>query len=207
MFTGEMQIKPRTAEPGDVCVLLEPAEDEIAMLRQLQASLQSLCGGRPHERVHLTCQRFELGEERLLPDIIQRLRTDLATIQPFPITAVSLVQVQHQFWQSWLLRWRIQVTSDVQRFAQLVQDGLAAAGVTPHFLHTAGWMPTLVTALEAIPKVDTDHHLSDVTFPQYLFTGRQVVLSKIIGRRRFEILETIHLHYWTKSRLPFQGLR
>jgi hypothetical protein len=188
-----MQTKPRTAEPGDVCVLLEPTEDEIAMLRQLQASLQSLFGGRPHERVHLTCQRFELREERLLPDIIQRLRTGLATIKPFPITAVSLVQVQHQFWRSRLLRWHIQVTSDVQRFAQLVKDSLAAAGVTPHFSPAFGWVPTVVTALEAIPKVDTDHHLGDVTFPQYLFTGRQVVLSKIIGQRQFEILETIRL--------------
>ena len=53
---------PRVARPGDVCVLLEPAEDEIADLRQRQAALQARFGGCPHERVHLTCQRFELQD-------------------------------------------------------------------------------------------------------------------------------------------------
>jgi hypothetical protein len=156
-------------------------------------SLQSLFGGRLHERVHLTCQRFELQEERLLPGVVARLRTNLAAIQPFPITASSLIQIPHSFWQSRLLRWRIQVTSDVRRLAQSVEDGLVAVGVNPHFPYTSGWVPTRVTALEAVPEVDLDRYLSDMPFPQHLFTGRQVVLSKIVGWRQFEILETIQL--------------
>jgi hypothetical protein len=193
-----MQTKPRTARPGDVCVLLEPAGDEIAKLHQLQMSLQCLFGGRPHERVHLTCQRFELREERLLPELVHRLRTNLVAIQPFPITASSLAPSEHRFWQSRLLRWHIQVTTDVRRFARRVEDGLVATGVTPHFPQASGWVPTRVTALEAIPRGDLDSRLSDLVFPQHLFTGRQVVVSKIIGQRQFEILETIRLsdnHY------------
>ena len=203
-----MQTEPRRARPGDVCVLLEPAEDEIPSLRQLQMSLQTLFGGRPHERVHLTCQRFELREERLWPDIVQHLRTHLAAIQPFPITADSLVLFESRFWQSRLLRWRIQVTPDVRRFTRLVENGLVAAHVAPprllrpvtgssvgtlHFSPPSGWVPTLVTALEAIPRANLDRHLSEIAFPQHLFTGRQVVVSKIIGERQFDILETIQL--------------
>jgi hypothetical protein len=185
--------EPRTARPGDICVLLEPAEDEITELRQLQMSLQSLYGGRLHERVHLTCQRFELGDGQVLPDIVQRLGDSIAALQPFHITASSLVEMEHPFWQTRLLRWRIQVTDDVRRFVQLVERGLVAGGVRPHFSYTSGWVPTLVTALEAIPKLDLEHPPAGIPFPQYLFTGRQVRLSKIVGRRQFEILATIPL--------------
>ena len=188
-----MPTEPRTARSGDVCVLLEPAEDGAAAVRKLQMSLQSVFGGRPHERVHLTCQRFEVGQERLNHDLVQHLRSNLAAIQPFAVTAGSLVQVESRFWQSRLLRWRILVTTDVRRFGRLVEDGLVATGVAPHFPHSSGWVPTHVTALEAIPSVDLDRHLSRQHFPQHLFTGRQVVLSKIIGPRQFDILETIQL--------------
>ncbi|MCP4541418.1 MAG: hypothetical protein GY832_30175 [Chloroflexi bacterium] len=185
--------KPRTARPGDICVLLEPVGDEITKLRQLQMSLQSLYGGRLHERVHLTCQRFELQDEQGLSDIVQHLEINLATIRPFPLTANSLAQIKSQFWRTRLLRWRIRVTDDVRRFAQLVEEGLIAAGTSPHFSHASGWVPTLITALEAILKVDFEHRPTDTTFPQYLFTGRQVVLSRIAGRRQFEILKIIQL--------------
>ncbi len=186
---------PRAAVPGDVCLLLEPAEDETARLGELQTYLQSLFGGRAHEHVHLTCQRFELREQQLLPDVIQHLSTNLAAIQPFPIIASSLVAMEHRFWQLRLLRWQIQVSSDVRRFARLVEDGLEAAGATPHFSFASGWVPTLVTALEAIPKVDLDRCPSELAFPQYLFTGQRVVLSEIVGQRQFKLLETIQLRF------------
>jgi len=186
-------MKIRTARPGDICVLLEPTEAEFAQLRQLQIALQSLFGGRPHQRVHLTCQRFVLQEVRLLPDIIQHMKANLATIQPFPITAISLSTSEHHFWQSRLLRWHIKITNDVRRFVRLVEDGLTAVEISPHFPQAEGWMPTRVTALEAIPGEDLDSRLSVTEFPQHLFTGRQVILSKIIGPRQFEILETIQL--------------
>jgi hypothetical protein len=68
-----------------------------------------------------------------------------------------------------------------------------AAEVTPHFPQVDGWVPTLVTALEEIPRGDLEPRLSVIEFPQHLFTGRQVIFSKIIGQRQFEILETIQL--------------
>jgi hypothetical protein len=183
----------RTAQPGDVCVLLEPAEEEVADLRQRQVALQARFGGRPHERVHLTCQRFELPDGRLLPDLIRHLRRALVAVRPFLIVAVSLVEAYHRFWGSRLLRWCIQGSDDLRRFEGIVEDALVAAGVRPHFSVTSGWEPTLVTALEAIPEVDLDRHPGDVSLPHHLFVARQVVLSRIKGRREFEILETIEL--------------
>jgi hypothetical protein len=184
---------PRIARPGDVCVLLEPAEDEIADLRQRQAALQARFGGRPQERVHLTCQRFELQDERLQTDLIRLLRSGLAVVRPFPIVAVSLVQLEHPFWRSRLLRWRIQPSDDLRRLGRIVERALGAVGIRPHFSSASGWEPTLLTALDGIPEVDLERYRDDILFPHHLFTARRVVLSRIRGYRQFEILGTIRL--------------
>lgn len=183
----------RVAEPGDICILLEPTEDEIADVRELQLSLQSLFGGHPHERVHLTCQRFELPDPARLTDVIHRLRSSLLPVQPIPIVAISFVQMESRFWGSRLLRWLIQGSSDLQRFGRLVEASLVTTGAFPHFRYTSGWEPTLVTALEEIPGLNPSDILDNIVFPQFLFTARQAVLSRIVGRRQFEILDTIQL--------------
>jgi len=179
--------RPRIARPGDVCVLVEPAEDEITGLRQRQAALQARFGGRPHERVHLTCQRFELQDEHPLPDLIRLLRSGLVVVRPFSLVAVSLVQLESPFWRSRLLRWCIQSSDDLRRLGRIVERTLAAVDIAPHFSLASGW----VTALDGIPEVDLERNLDDIPFPHHLFTARRVVLSRIRGYRQFEILETI----------------
>jgi hypothetical protein len=186
-------VRQRTAQPGDVCVLLEPAEGEIDELRQRQVALQARFGGRPHERVHLTCQRFELPDEGLLLGLIEHLRRALVAVRSFPIVAVSLVQSYHRFWGSRLLRWRIQASGELRRLGIIVEDTLVDVGIRPHFAVASGWVPTVVTALEAIPEVDLDRQPQGVSFPHHLFVVRRVVLSRIRTRGEFEILDTIRL--------------
>jgi hypothetical protein len=186
--------KQGCAKPGDVCVLVLPEPDDADRLRQLQMSLQSVFGGTLHEPVHLTCQRFRMAHDDPLPGIIQNLEATLAIVPPVSVVAASVVQVEHPFWQSSLLRWRIEATDEVRRLATAIEDGLVAAGITPHFPRDSGWAPTLVTALEGItPEEDLDHRPSKDLFPLYLFTGRWVVLSRILGRREFEILWAMQL--------------
>jgi hypothetical protein len=184
----------RTAEPGDVCVLLIPSQDEAERLGRLQASLQLIFGGVPHKLVHLTCQRFEMADDHPLPQVIQHLQVGLSTVSPVSIIADSVVHFESRFWQSSLLRWRIDATDEVRRLATAIEDGLVAARTPPHFPRDSGWVPTLVTALEGVtPRGDPDHQLSRNLFPVHLFTGRWVVLSRILAQREFELLWAMQL--------------
>jgi len=177
--------------PGDICILAEPSPGEIAEIRQRQRALQTLFGGRLHERVHLTCQRFALPDESILPQIIECLDARLATLPPFPLTSVSLVAVDAPFWQTRLLRWQIEVTEDLRNLSAQIRKGLAAINVTPHFRTASS---RLVTALEDVSAFNPVCESKDVTFPQYLFTVHQIVLSKILAPREFEILATIQIY-------------
>jgi hypothetical protein len=189
-----MTSRQRTARPGDVCVLLVPGPDEVERLQQMQASLQSVFGGTPHQPVHLTCQRFEMAHDDPLPDIVQHLKARLGVVPPVSVIADSVVRVEHPFWRSSLLRWRIRVTDEVRHLVKTIEAGLVAARITPHFPLGSGWVPTLVTALEGIPPgKDLDRHLGEDPFPLDLFTGRWVVLSRILEQREFEILWAMQL--------------
>ena len=132
----------RTARPGDVCVLLEPGEEEVHALRQRQAALQARFGGRPHARVHLTCQRFELPERVPPADLIQRLAKRLAGMSPTPIIATSLVQFESPFWGTRLLRWRIEPTDPLRRFQATLEAALASLGIAPHYPSGVNWEPS-----------------------------------------------------------------
>ena len=189
-MSGEL----RTAEPGDVCVLLIPRQDEAERLRRLQLSLQLILGRVSHEPVHLTCQRFKVVHDAPLPGIIQHLEARLAAIPPVSVVANSVIQFEHPFWQSSLLRWRIEATDEVSRRSAAIEDGHLAGGITPHFPRDSGWAPALVTAREGItPLEDLDHQLNKNLFPLYLFTGRWVVLSRIQAQREFELLWAMQL--------------
>jgi hypothetical protein len=189
-----MNDKKRTARPGDICVLLVPGQDEADRLQRMQTSLQLVFGGAPHQPVHLTCQRFDMAHDHPVSDIIQYLEARLATVRPVPLVAVSMIQIEHRFWQSRLLRWRIRVTDRLQHLVTAIEDGLVAARIAPHYPRDSGWMPTLVTALEGVlPEEEPERRLSEEVFPLHLFTGRRVVLSRILGHREFEILWTEEL--------------
>jgi hypothetical protein len=179
----------RTARPGDICILLEPAQDGTSFLHERQLALQALFGGRPHETVHLTCQRFD-ARGQTESHIIQRLRTAFAAIRPFPIIAASLVQFYSPFWETHLLRWSIQNTTAFQRCRTVIQSTLTELGITAHYPPER--VP-LVTALEDIPAVSLDDHLRGMVFPHQLFIARQVVLSRIKGPREFDVLDRLTL--------------
>ncbi|MEA3308752.1 MAG: hypothetical protein U9Q70_04470 [Chloroflexota bacterium] len=184
-----MKFKPRTAQAGDVCVLLEPRESERVRLRQLQEGLPARFGGRPHRNVHFTTQRFLLSDKTSLSPLVVALQSALLDFPPFRVVAEGLRAAQHAFWGTCLLRWRIRNSEPLEDFLHIVDATLLAQRVTPHFPSAVGWRPTLVTALEGVTECD----VALASAPSHLFTASRVVLSQIRGRDDFKILAVIQL--------------
>ena len=186
----------RLAQPGDMFVLLEPSAQEAICLRQRQLALQARFGGQPHELVHLTCQRFTLGDESRVNGVIDRV-VGLHTQPPLDLVAISLIQFEHAFWGSRLLRWQVRVTDELHCFCRLVDDILTQAGATVHYPWSTSWENKSVTALENVPPVDLDSSLAETEYPHQLFDVCQVVLSRIADQSVFEILAQARL--WTQK--------
>ncbi|MGD2179011.1 MAG: hypothetical protein PVG71_14450 [Anaerolineae bacterium] len=186
----------RTAEPGDVCVLVEPTGDDVSEVRRQQRELQGVLGGRIHEPVHLTVQRFRLGDGRPWQELMRHLLTELGALRSFSVVAVSLAQMEHPFWGSRLLRWRIGATAGLRAFCKAVEGLLFERGIVPHFPLEGGWEPQYVTALEEIEAGELDGRRDVLRFPCRLFEARRVVLSRVEGQRRFRTLGESGLEGW-----------
>ena len=181
------------AQSGDICILLEPAQEEISGLRRLQRLLQAQYGGRPQQRIHFTGQRFAPGGVEQLGQIVDALQERVASLPPFPVHATSLVLAAHPFWGFYVLRWDLRICRAMQAFSSLVETALAEAGARPHYPSGGDWNPH-VTALEAIPE--TAHVLAangNAPSNRYLYTGRRLVLSQVQPGKQFAIVHTLPL--------------
>jgi len=181
------------ARSGDVCVLLGPVGEDVVDLRHRQRKLQERFGGRIHRPVHLTCQRFRLRRHRRrhrrpVDDVIQSMMEELTGVDPFPILADSLALMEHQFWQSRLLRWRVQSTLELRSFSSRLERVLSWEGIRPHFPSERGWLPRYVTALEGVLERGVGAAEDALPLPYRLFCARRLVFSVIEQGKRFRII-------------------
>ena len=172
--------------------MLEPNVEDMPGIHQLQTSLQMQVGGRIHRRVHLTCQRFSIEDGASTKALVRQLAARIAPLPPIPVRAGAFVVMESVFWKTRLLRWQIQVTEEMRRLLTAIEAGLASAGVQPHYRVVEVARSMLVTALEDLPE-EVNLRPAKEGLPLSLFTGRRVVLSRIVGQRRFEILATLPL--------------
>lgn len=176
----------RSARPGDFCVLLVPKEGDAIPAIQIQRDLQDFFGGRPVNPVHVTCDRFELHDQRLLEKIAIRLKHQAKLLPPIPLSAFSVKTIESDFRGGYILKWLVYLNDPLRQWINFVDDTLDAVGVR-RFYSSLGDM-RIVTALESIEEIDTGPFLNQATFPQYLFTARQVLLSRILGSGNYEAL-------------------
>ena len=178
------------AQPGDICVIVEPSIRDLPRLRRLQQGLQLHYGGRLQTRIHFTCQRFTPPANGGLQRLLGELRLQLGLLSPVPVTAAALEWAEHPFWQYNVLRWDLSVTAELRHFAGLLEEALLRAGARLHYPRGDGWRPH-VTALERIPAALAEP--VPVSAFHYLYTGNRLVLSRVQPGKRFAILDSIPL--------------
>lgn len=179
----------RSAQVGDVCVLLVPGLEELAALRRTQESLAQAFDGWLTPEVVIACQRFDLPEEQKMPDILAALSRSVAGLPSFPVYSDGLVQFHAPFWQAHVLRWQVQESPEWKDFITNLDAALQSAGVEPHYPHDR---PFTCSAVDLITPVQLEY-APKMTFPRLLFTARQVVFSKVLGLNDFKTLASASL--------------
>ena len=148
---GGRKMIARTIAPlvqlGDIFVLFLPAENEVSSLRQHQLRLQAIFGGH-FEAPHLTCQRFGVADEALVPRLTTQLRGQLASMQPFPLTAAG-VQVLSRGGRS-VVKWQVPMTRAMQRIEETVdREATLHFGASLRLLRAALSLAVLLVVLSA----------------------------------------------------------
>jgi hypothetical protein len=178
----------RSAQPGDICILLRPLVFERKVIRQHQTALQAEFGGTITDDLHLTCQRFEVRSVEALGELGADLHVLAKSSEAMPLTAIHVVPFYSRFRKGHILKIGISITDELRKFTAVLHDALTARGISS--LYRAQSQPTLVTVLENIehfPDGTSFHKL----LPFHLFTARQIALSRINGVDDFELIDSI----------------
>jgi hypothetical protein len=174
----------RSAQPGDICVLLLPEPADLIDIRRRQDRLVKTFGGWIAPEVHITCQRFKSPQARSLDEQVLRLRTVLGRQPAFVVQAARLVQFEAPFWQTHVLRWEIQTTPEFSAFIEGLDAALVEIGFEPHYPHDA---PFTCSALDLLNPVLLDL-APPAEYPLALFRAQRVVFSRVLGLNDFETI-------------------
>lgn len=179
----------RIAQPGDLCILLEPCDPgEIAALQQHQMELQRVYGGQVMEPVHLTSQRFTLEHPQQYQALLDELGRLAERWQAFTVSASGLLPFHSEYRRAHIIKWKILPPDEMMNFSSQLEQILTNIGGTS--LYPPGWVSTLVTALTGIDPACTSEE-PDLLYPQPLFTPGILTVSRIHSPTEFEILEQI----------------
>lgn len=189
----------RTAEAGDICVLLYPDPEERLHLRSEQESLVKVFGGWVVPEPHITLQRFRLDRtqraataalvaDRFRPlnlnNVIESAQDALSRLAPFPVYAGGLTQFLAPFWGTYVLRWQVQRDAGWNQLIRALDDTLRSTGCELHYNHDV--IPTC-SAVDLTRQVKMDEAES-FAFPRQLFTARRVLFTGVLGLNDFETL-------------------
>lgn len=184
--------RPRPAKPGDICILLLPDLNEVPSLRLKQKDLISKYGGKAHETIHLTAQRFDM-DKKSLPEFIYALHQGFDSYPAFSIYAKGLVQIFHPYWNTCLIRWQIQQNEELIKFGEVLESLILLNKSVPHYRAAVGWQPSMVTAVENTRKVGEGKTLEKFDQPKYLFFCKRIVVSEILGLNQFNIIDEFEM--------------
>jgi hypothetical protein len=180
----------RTAQPGDIFILLVPTAQELHLLRQRQSDLAARYGGQVVANPHITCQRFSPNLAEPKSDCVAKLKTKLETIPRFPLYSDRLIQFYAPYWQNMVLRWRVQVTRPFAAFRNKLDRTLARLDCPSHFNRVRH---ASCTAINLEKAIDLQANPAHGEFPTPLFTARECWVSALQEDGQFTILETIKL--------------
>jgi len=180
----------RAAQPGDIFLLLVPSAQELHQFHQWQNELSQRYGGQPVEFIHITCQRFSPGADRLEIPCIEHLTNDLQNTRPFKIFADLLIQFYAPYWHRYVLRWRVQETELYSQFRERLNTILNKINCQSHFDRQRHATCTLLNLDE---KIDLEFNTPKISLPTILFTAKFLWVSKLQDNENFEILKIISL--------------
>jgi hypothetical protein len=183
-----IQKPPRTAQPGDIFLLLLPTSEDLDLLTQEQHRLNTQFGGQLVKPIHITLQRFSPHNSQHPEDCVNTLRKRILAIQSFEVEADALIQFFAPYWQNYVLRWRVKETAAWSSFRDRVKTTLDEINCPSHFHRQRH---ATCTILKLPGKVDLRSPSPEISMP--LFNVREVVISTLKESGNFEVIEKLKL--------------
>jgi len=175
---------PRPAAAGDICVLLAPSRPPsvtgAAFIDQLQADL----GGERVEPLHVTVDRVATDDAAAL---IRSVRDSIGRLRPAPIRVDRLYFLPTQSRGPEIVKLEVGPDPILEEDTNELLVALRRCGL-PSLYPRDRAKPTITTLQRVTRRDSVDADVAE--FPVNLFVADQVIVSRIVGLARYEILDT-----------------
>jgi len=169
----------RSAQPGDIFILLLPEEKTQPVAFPWQRRLQAQYGGQCTQPLHVSLQRFTCADPSYLTAFKNTLQAAISRVKPLSLEGIALQPLFSNFRQNYILKCRLQQNEAINSLAAMISQQLQQHNLTPDF----PWCPELVTVLEDIDRTATDEIL--LHSPETLFVGSTLLLSRVVARNEY----------------------
>ena len=175
---------PRPAAAGDICVLLAPSRPPFvtgaAFIDQLQADL----GGERVEPLHVTVDRVATDDAAAL---IRSVRDSIGRLRPAPIRVDRLYFLPSQSRGPEIVKLEVGPDPILEEDTNELLVVLRRCGL-PSLYPSDRAKPTITTLQRVTRRDSVEADLAEL--PVDLFVADQVIVSRIVGLARYEILDT-----------------
>ena len=175
---------PRPAAAGDICVLLAPSRPPsatgAAFIDQLQADL----GGERVEPLHVTVDRVATDDPAAL---IRSVHDAARRLRPAPIRVDRLYFLPSQSRGPEIVKLEVGPDPILDEDTNELLAALRRCGLPS--LYPSDRAKATITTLQRVTRGDSIE--TDVAgLPLELFVADQVIVSRIVGPARYQILDT-----------------
>ena len=169
------------AQPGDICIMLVPADFQGAQGRDWQLNLQQKYGGSVTDKLHLMVQRFTPGEEEDIEEIEAFLKNLAAELEPIPILIHEIFTASSGFRGKIILKGATPSTPEITAVSERVNREIENMSCKGHY----SFIPRFVTLLEGLQENigDIREHID----PVHLFQAEGLLTSIISKPGSWEI--------------------
>jgi hypothetical protein len=172
----------RPGRVGDICVLFAPSRPIIPAVRHRLERLRSEFGGRIVEPLHLTLERTD-GEDA--DGLTAAVREYGARAGPLAVRGEKLFVTRSPYRGSDVLKLHVTGSEPLRRQIDTLRSTIQKAGLRSLY---GDERATSVTVLE---QIERDGPLEGWPFPLELFVADELIVSRILGASRYDILDRI----------------
>ncbi len=176
----------RAAQPGDIFLLLVPSGEELERLRREQHAMQAQFGGEIVRPIHITVERFAPQNGAPPLECVAKVQDSLSTIRSFPVKTDAIIQFFAPYWQSYVLRWRVERSPEWINFRDQIQTTLKVINCPSHFVRRRHATCTILK-LESKVKLPS----SSLEMSRSLFKVQDLHISTLKENGKFEVLEKL----------------
>ena len=173
----------RAAQAGDVCILLVPSRPASSEVSAFLEGLRREFGGRVIDPLHVTIDRVAAVESNA---VVRAVRESLPRLRRAAVRGDGLFVLRSEFRGADVLKLDVARDGALDHDIDELRAALQQGGLTPVY---GDERSMTVTALERIER-DARLDAPAAGLPADLFVGDRILVSRILGVGRYEVLDT-----------------